>query len=234
VNNQTISTYFCSPSLDVVGVQLTGYAVLGRNPNHNDIVELDIHALEECLFVLDRAIKTHDPINIVITIHFETVANRKSREALKELLVLVPDAYKRLLTINLAHIPNGIPESRLGGITADLLGAAGKIAAIIDFEHVSNLDADKALARRYLRSGISIITINVRNQAQGLMMERAKAIAQEVHVVANVQLAALEVANKEQLSELMKMGYCYLSSDYIGRLCEKPLPPYEFTIDQVS
>lgn len=224
-----IATYICRPRRgDGVEAEI-GYGVLGHAPDNTAIAQLDTHAVEECLFALKRLADTQARINLLTTVHFETLASRSSRSQLQEFLAAVPNLFRRRLTLHVAEMPTGIPEARLNEITTAIAGWVRNLVVEVRMSECPTLRALGARAWLYARARIGIVAFDFEGMASEEMLQRARRVA-GVLVPRGLQLSALNVPSRDALCELATSDFAFLGGPPIGGFQPRPGPPRPFTM----
>ncbi len=224
-----IATYICQPRRGSGPNADTGYAVLGPSPEPAAIAQLDIHGIEECLFALKRMGDKGSKINLMTSVHFETLAGRATRSQLQELLAAIPKRYGQQLTLHFTDVPTGIPESRLIEITANIASSVRNVTVSIQMSECSTLQALGTRSWQFGRARIGIITIDFENLVSDEMLERARRVA-SVLTPRGLLLAATSVPTGSALCELATSDFAFLGGSPIGDFQPRPDPPRPFTM----
>jgi hypothetical protein len=224
-----IATYRCQPRRGQGSNADTGYAVLGHSPDHAAIVQLDTHGVEECLFSLKRICDSGAKINLMTSVHFETLASRTSRAQLQEFLAAIPKRFGRMLTLHLSEVPSGIPETRLSEITANITTWVRNVVVSIKLSECPTLQALGARSWQFGRAKIGIIALDFENVVTDDALQRARRVA-SVLAPRGLQLAALNVPTSAALCELATSDFSFLGGPPIGGFQPRPDLPRPFTM----
>lgn len=233
VREGRIATYICRPRLGEGADADLGYAVLGHAPDAAAIARLDTHALEECLFALKRLGDDQGRVNLLTSVHFETLASRASRSQLQEFLAAVPKVLRRQLVVHVAELPGGIPEARLNEITASIAGRVRNLVVEIPMSECPTLRLLGARAWQYARARVGVVSFDFEGVATEESLQRARRVAAAL-VPRGLQLSATNVPTGAALCELATSDFAYLGGAPVGGLQPSPEPPRPFTMRELE
>lgn len=208
----------------------SGYDVLGPAPDSAALAQLDTHALEECLFALRKLCDNGHRLNLMTSVHFETLANRSPRAQLKELLAAIPRTYGKLLTLNICHVPVGIPENRLTEIAVNLGDWVRNLAVLIPIADCPTLQqlGTRALPFSHARFGVIGLDFKGVTGITEDVLERARRWASALMPRGSL-LSAVNVPSREALFELSTSEFAFLAGEGIGGPEARPERPRPFT-----
>ncbi|MEZ5668369.1 MAG: hypothetical protein R3F55_13200 [Alphaproteobacteria bacterium] len=228
VREGRIASYVCRPRRGVGMLGETGYDVLGPAPETPAINRLDSHAIEECLFALKKVCDGGGRVNIMTSVHFETLAGRASRAELKAFLAAVPRRFARLLTLHLDAFPDGIPEGRLAEITGGLTQWVRGLAASIPMAECPTLQTLVRRAELFAAAGIGIVSLDFADADMDAGSVGRAAKLGEAMARRSVAVAAVNVGSRVALRQLAAGGLAYLGGLAVGAPQNRPDAPRPF------
>jgi len=161
VQRRKIDMFICLPSRKAVSRtgRTWGYGVLGNSPEPSEICDLDIACLELGLMSMMDHLSNGQVVSICPCLHFETLANKKSRERVTALLEMVPGNLRSFIYPIVMQIPDGVLESRLAELVGQVRSHVNFLAAEV-LPQKTPADLVRSISR--LRAGgIECILINL-------------------------------------------------------------------------
>ena len=210
VRERMVRTFLCVPSKDsaISGGSVWNYSVLGKDPDTEDIIDLDLAVLERGLLKLTDSLIAGNSTFLAVNIHFETLASKKGKEELRVLLSHLPQQILQRVFPNIMHIPPGIPEGRLREVTAQLRNVTNSPSVLINPD---KMERDyTAILRRLHASGIPSVFVRLHHDPTKAALKWAAQVAEQTKSLGGVA-GATGVSDDNTLMEL-----AYSQLDYCG------------------
>lgn len=224
-----IATYLCRPRRGNGPDAEYGYAALGESPDPAAISQFDTHGYEECLFALKKICDSGARSAIIAPVHFDTLASRATRASLHGFLAAIPRRFRKLITLQLSEVPDGVPDARLTEITANLGGAVHALSASIRMADCPTLQVLAQRAGQFARARVGIITLDFERHISDETLERATRMATKL-APTGLRFAAVNVPSVSALCELSIGNFTYLGGPVIGEESLRPEPSRPFTM----
>lgn len=224
-----IATYICRPQRGTGPAAEYGYVALGEEPTASACTQFDTYGLEECLFALKKLVARKSPVNLMASVHFETLAQRVTRAKLHAFLAAVPKRYRGFLSLHLAEIPTGIPDSRLQEITANLNGWVRNLVVSLKMSECPTLQVLTSRAHQFARSRIGVVNVDFEGHSSREKLGRAKALSNKL-ARSGLVFAASNVSSRDDLCELSTSSYVFLGGRAVGDARSEPAPSRGFTM----
>jgi CheY-like chemotaxis protein len=227
IQNRVVNTFMCIPSRqNSIGHKARwGYQTLGQSPSLSEIVELDIACLEFGLLEVITLLSSGKQAYLTLSIHFESLAHKNSREKLLGLLREIPENLRSLVRPILTNAPDGVPEMRLREITGELQSLTDMMAVEV-FLAKEGKDVMRTVSRMH-GAGIKCILTNVRSDMETQEIQIAQKIGERVR-----QLGGLcGVTGIRNFGALMDIAYSpldFCTGKALGGPYERPPAPFSF------
>lgn len=227
IQNRRVDQHICLPSR-ATGIQSRpqwGYNVLGQSPSLAEIVELDIACLEFGLLEVMTPLSAGKSVSVAVSVNFETLASKNSREKLLGLLREIPGHLRSHVSPILTHAPDGIPEMRIREITAELRSLTNQMAVEL-FPGDEGKNIMKTIAR--LRGGgIEVILTRVPDDSGTNDIQIAQRIGERVRQLGGKSGVA-GVRNPATLMDLAYSSLDFCTGKSIGGPFDHVPDPYVF------
>ncbi len=136
VKNKIISSYFCIPvRAKGDGRFVSGYDVLVDSMDPAALEALDLLAMKRIHHEALVLEKVKNPALLTVPIHFESIASSGRRSVLLEQCKRNLAPHRNRIVVELTHLPEGIPQSRLQALIQALKPFARSIMARFDTMH---------------------------------------------------------------------------------------------------
>ena len=236
IQHRIVNIFTCLPSRAraLGGRRDWGYPVLGKSPSLSDIVELDIACLEYGLIEIMEHLSAGKPVFLSLSIHFETLASKNSREKLLSLLREIPESIRKHVAPILTYAPDGIPEMRIREITSQLRS----MVHILSVE-VFPQDEGTNLMRTVTRmrgGGIECILAHVADDRDRHEIQVAQKIGERVRQLGG-RTGVTGIRNPDALMDLAYSPLDYCTGKAIGGPYERAPEPFTFdakTLEQLT
>ena len=216
-----LSTYLCTP----VGGDRQGNPDLGDE--RDSIVRLDL-ALQKCVLgELTRVSNEGCKVLIGVSVHFETLAAAmQRRHYIQALEQGLPKDAARLLVIEIADVPEGVPQSRMHELTAPLTRYCRAMVARLRLE---SIDFAAFRGTKVVAVGCNIAAYPASELTIIQLMSRFNRAAEKVQLgtyvrgLHSVSLAAAAVG----------AGFRYIDGQSIGEFVQHPSRIVKFNLNDV-
>lgn len=195
------------------GRALWNYSVLGGEPDVSEIVELDVAALERGLLQTTDHLLKGDHVDLVPNLHFETLASRKGRDDLFNLLSCVPPQVRKHVYPNVMHIPDGLPEGRMVELTNQLRALTPDIGATVTYS--KRPSESLAAVNRMRMGGFGWIFIRLSRDPENAELDWAKQATARVKQLGGVA-GVMGIGDRENLMDLAYGGLDFCSGPIVG------------------
>lgn len=228
-----IATFLCRPRRGNGADAEYGYAALGDSPDPTAISQFDTHGYEECLFALKSVCDSGARTAIMAPVHFDTLASRATRSSLHGFLAAIPRRFRKLITLQLSEVPDGVPDARLTEITANLGSTVRALSASIRMADCPTLQVLGQRAGQFARARVGVITLDFEGHVTDETLERATRMATKL-APSGLRFAAVNVPSVSALCELSIGNFTYLGGPAIGEEILRPERPRPFTMQDLE
>lgn len=136
VKNKIISSYFCIPvRAQGSGKYLSSYNVLDDHLDPAALEALDLLTIKRVHKEAERLAEARNPALLTVPLHFESLASTGRRSILMDQARQFLAPHKGRIVIELIHLPDGIPQSRLQGFIQILKPFSRAVMARFDTMH---------------------------------------------------------------------------------------------------
>lgn len=135
INSKIVSTFLCMPVRPISEGYRSGYGCLPISANESQIFDLDVLTLNKGAEALENLFKSDKKSLIAMPIHFETLAKRTRRIQYMELFTKHFGNRERRIIFEVCGLPDGIPQSRLTELVAELHNNARSVLTRVAMDH---------------------------------------------------------------------------------------------------
>ncbi|SCA56002.1 hypothetical protein MTBPR1_150049 [Candidatus Terasakiella magnetica] len=136
VKNKIISSYFCIPVRPQgSGRFLSSYNVLSDHLNPVAVEALDLLTMKRIFVEASKLDEIKNPALLTVPIHFESIASTGRRSILLKQCQKNLAPHRGRIVVELTHLPDGIPQSRLQDLIQALKPFSRAVMARFDSMH---------------------------------------------------------------------------------------------------
>ncbi len=227
LRHKAIANYFATVgAVNVFGDRLWDTALRREYEGVLSTVEFDVFIARRALRDMAATVAQGQKVLLSWPIHFETIANRTSRQAYVDLCRMIPDAVRQLLILELDGLPEGTPQSRLLEI----------IAVIKPFCRGQNVRVPWSFRNfgQMTGAGLNGVGFDLSAAPRG-DAERIKILNDFAAAADKVGLRcyAHGLNSRPQALTALTAGYEWINGDAVNRLIDLPGRMTRFNIDDL-